>query len=95
MKVRPPQGEIRGTITRSETEKMRLHKELEAARRKARAYKEELPARTEFKKELAEKANRCQVLQKEIDLKMNASAAKYKDQICVLKDKIKRAKADL
>ncbi|KAL5820878.1 hypothetical protein ACOSQ3_022760 [Xanthoceras sorbifolium] len=86
MEVRLPQEEIRGTIIvvqRSEVEKIKLCKELEATRRKVQAYKEEFTARTELENELAEK------------LEMNASIAKYKDQIYVLKDEIERAKADL
>ncbi|KAL5748168.1 hypothetical protein ACOSQ2_025465 [Xanthoceras sorbifolium] len=59
------------------------------------AYKEELATKTELEKELVEKANRYQALKKEMKLEMNASATKYTDQICVLKDEIERAKADL
>ncbi|KAL5773827.1 hypothetical protein ACOSP7_013470 [Xanthoceras sorbifolium] len=55
----------------------------------------ELVARTELKKELVEKANRCHALRKEMKLEMNMSVAKFNDQMCVLKDKIERAKADL
>ncbi|KAL5837029.1 hypothetical protein ACOSQ3_014198 [Xanthoceras sorbifolium] len=92
MEIRPPYGEIRGTIVvaqRRGVEKMRLCEELEATKREAQAYKDEFTARTELKNELAEKANRCHALM--MELEMNASA----DQICVLKDKIKRAKANL
>ncbi|KAL5775558.1 hypothetical protein ACOSP7_013115 [Xanthoceras sorbifolium] len=84
MEVRPPQREIRGLIVvaqRSEAEKIRLREELETVRKEAQAYKEELAAIMEFKKELADKANICQALRNEMELEMNASAAKYKDQI--------------
>ncbi|KAL5846415.1 hypothetical protein ACOSQ3_009939 [Xanthoceras sorbifolium] len=98
MKVRPPQGEIKGTIEvaqRSEAEKMRLNEDLEAARKEAQAYKEEHAAKTELKKELAKKANRCQALRKKIKLEMNTSSAKYKDQVRMLKDEIERATVNL
>ncbi|KAL5840644.1 hypothetical protein ACOSQ4_013252 [Xanthoceras sorbifolium] len=44
---------------RSEAEKIRLREELETVRKEAQAYKEELAAIMEFKKELADKANIC------------------------------------
>ncbi|KAL5854970.1 hypothetical protein ACOSQ4_004772 [Xanthoceras sorbifolium] len=59
------------------------------------AQKEKFAAKVKLEKKLAETANRCQAFRKEIKLEMNTSAARYSDQICVLKDKIERAKADL
>ncbi|KAL5857353.1 hypothetical protein ACOSQ3_004811 [Xanthoceras sorbifolium] len=56
---------------------------------------EKFAAKVKLEKKLAKTANRCQAFRKEIKLEMNTSAARYSDQICVLKDKIERAKADL
>ncbi|KAL5764702.1 hypothetical protein ACOSQ2_017296 [Xanthoceras sorbifolium] len=73
---------------RSEAEKKKLRDDLEAIRR-------ELATGEKCEKELAMKVHRCQALRKDMVLKMNASAAKYKYQIGMLKDEISRAKTDL
>ncbi|KAL5784635.1 hypothetical protein ACOSQ2_007027 [Xanthoceras sorbifolium] len=72
-------------IERSDAEIKRLREELEAVRRETQTYKYEL----------AIKAKMCQALKKEMGEEMNASQAKYKDQIHVLKDEIERAMVDL
>ncbi|KAL5749504.1 hypothetical protein ACOSP7_024107 [Xanthoceras sorbifolium] len=62
---------------------------------KLQSYKDEFTTNAQLEKKLTEKAKRCQALRKKMEQKMNASKAKYKDQILGLKDEIERAKVDL
>ncbi|KAL5781707.1 hypothetical protein ACOSP7_006736 [Xanthoceras sorbifolium] len=80
---------------RSEAEIKRLHEELEATRREAQTYKDELAGKAELEKKLTKETKRCQALRKKMKQEMNASQAKYKDQIRGLKNEIERAKVDL
>ncbi|KAL5766192.1 hypothetical protein ACOSP7_016809 [Xanthoceras sorbifolium] len=82
-------------IERSEAKKRELREELEAARREDQTCRNEFTAKAVLENKLAEKAYRCQALRKEMEEEIYTSQAKYKNQICMLKDEIERGKADL
>ncbi|KAL5855132.1 hypothetical protein ACOSQ4_004934 [Xanthoceras sorbifolium] len=78
---------------REETDRQ-IREELKVAKKEAHTYKDELASKAELEKKLVKEAKRCKALRKEMEQNMNASKAKYKDQIHGLKDHVEKATVD-